>query len=196
MNNEIDNRTQNQFQGSDGEKHQNLQTDQENQSSQPYKGRATTTQQPASREYTRQLVAEAGIENLPDEQFPDVLLDIPTVKVDEIKIEVDDLEAQVAINAELANLLKLNIGAVVRIKKVQIDILGVEAQAILKVRLKQVHAILARTLETLDKNPNILNNLLKPVGEAVGAIGKGAGKTVGELGPGLSKTVGELGPGL
>lgn len=151
---------------------------------------------PPSREKTREIVAEAALEQLPEEQHPDVLLDIPTVKVDEIKIEVDDLQAQVAISADLANLLKLNIGAFVSIKKVLIDILGVEAQAVLKVRLKRVHAILARTLDTLDRNPEILNNLLQPVGKAVGEIGSGVGKTVGELGPGLSKATGELGKGL
>jgi hypothetical protein len=151
---------------------------------------------PVSREYTRQVVAEAGLEDLPEEQYPDVFLDIPTVKVDEIKIEVDDLDAQVAISAELANLLKLNVGAHVSISKVEIDIVGVEAQAILKVRLKQVHNILSRALDTLDRNPEILNNLLKPVGQAVGNIGSGLGKTVGDIGPGLGKTVGELGPGL
>lgn len=159
---------------------------------------APTVQQkpPATREQTRQTVAEAGLEQLPEEQFPDVLLDVPTVKVDEIKIEVDDLQAQVAISADLANLLKLNIGAFVSIKRVLIDILGVEAQAILKVRLKRVHAILARTLDTLDRNPDILNNLLQPVGKAVGEIGSGLGKTVEELGPGLGKATGELGKGL
>ena len=76
-----------------------------------------TAKPPATREQTRQTVAEAGLEQLPEEEYPDVLLDVPTVKVDEIKIEVDDLQAQVAISADLANLLKLQIGAFVSIKR-------------------------------------------------------------------------------
>jgi hypothetical protein len=166
------------------------------QPEQPQNKQSGDGKPPVSREYTRQVVAEAGLENLPEEQYPDVFLDIPTVKVDEIKIEVDNLDAQVAINAELANLLKLNVGAHVSISKVEIDIVGVEAQAILKVRLKQVNNILSRALDTLDRNPDILNNLLKPVGEAVGHVGSGLGKTVGDIGPGLGKTIGDLGPGL
>jgi hypothetical protein len=114
--------------GHDG-KRKDLNQQAQTRPSQPEQGRANSNQQPVSREYTRQIVAEAGIENLPEDQFPDVLLDIPTVKVDEIKIEVDDLDAEVALRADLANLLKLNIGAHVSIKKVEIDILGVEAQA-------------------------------------------------------------------
>lgn len=42
---------------------------------------------------------------------PDVLLDVPAVKVEEIHLEVEDLSAQVSLQAEVLSLLKLRVGA-------------------------------------------------------------------------------------
>src|SRR5688500_19962787 len=39
---------------------------------------------------------------------PDVLVDVPVVKVDKIDIEVDDLRAQVAVRAEVRELVQLD----------------------------------------------------------------------------------------
>jgi len=137
---------------------------------------------PATREETRYELAKAGREEGGEEETQDVMLDVPTLKVDEIRLKVEDLNAKVSLNAALANLVKISVGADVSIANVELDIKGVEAQALLKVRLKRVYQILARALETLDKNPDILKSLLAPVGEAVGEIGKGAGGAVGEIG--------------
>ena len=70
---------------------------------------------------------------LPD--GPDVLLDVPVVKVDEIDIEVDDLRAQVAVMAEVRDLVDISVGADVSLGKVVLKIDGVEAQVMLKARL-------------------------------------------------------------
>lgn len=127
---------------------------------------------------------------------PDVLLHVPTLKVDEISVEVDELEARVALHAEVANLVKLDVGADVEIGRVKIEIKGVEAAALLKVRLEEVYKILERTLTTIDNNPQLLESLLKPVGEAVGQVGKGVGEAVPELGRGVSQTLPEVGKGV
>jgi hypothetical protein len=66
----------------------------------------------------------------------------------------------------------------------------VEAQAILKVKLRQVNAILSRTLDTLDRNPELIRNL----GEAVGVLGKEAGRAVGEIGTQAGQALGPGGP--
>jgi hypothetical protein len=70
-------------------------------------------------------------------QEPDVLLDVPVLKVEEITLTIEGLRAHVAVLAELADLVKLSVGADVELDKVELQIKGVEAQALLKVRLEQ-----------------------------------------------------------
>ena len=92
-----------------------------------------------------------------------MLLDVPVVKVDSIHFELDDLDAHVALKAKVLDLVTLNVGVDVHLGKVRLDIKGVEAQALLKVRLDHVAAIVDRVLTTLDRNPE----LLKSVGKSV-----------------------------
>lgn len=106
---------------------------------------------------------------------PDVLLDIPNLSVEELTIEVDKLEAHIALDARLANLLKLTAGADVTIDKVKVQLKGVKAQALLVVRLDNVRAIIERTLQTLDGNPQIVERLLSTVDNTVGTVGGVAG---------------------
>src|ERR687894_2577779 len=84
---------------------------------------------------------------------PDVLLDVPVVKVDEIDLEVENLRAQVSVTAEVQGLVELSVGAEARLGKVELNIQGVEAQALVKARLDNVSAILQRVLLSLDRNP-------------------------------------------
>ncbi len=144
---------------------------------------------------SRNLLAQAATEEETDDQQPDVLLDVPTVKVDEISLEVDDLRARVSLHTRLANMLELSAGADVSISRVKLEVKGVEAQALLKVRLKNVYAILDRALTTLDNNPDVLKSLLQPVGDTVGQLGEGAGKAIGDIGQGAGQAVGEVGQG-
>jgi len=102
---------------------------------------------------------------------PDVLLDVPNLSVDELTIEVDNLRADIALDARLANLLKLTAGANVGIDNVKIQLKGVEAQATLIVRLDNVRAIIERTLQTLDNNPQIVTQLLSTVDNTVNTVG-------------------------
>lgn len=102
---------------------------------------------------------------------PDVVLDIPNLSVDELTIEVENLEAHVALDARLANLLKLTAGADVSIDNVKIQLKGVQAQATLIVRLDNVRAIIERTLQTLDNNPQLVTQLLSTVDNTVNTVG-------------------------
>ena len=97
---------------------------------------------------------------------PDVLIDVPVVKVDVIDFELDDLRAQIAVRAEVKDMVQLSVGADVSLGKVELKIEGVEAQALLKARLDNVSNILERVALTLDRNPK----LLESVGKAVGAV--------------------------
>ncbi|MEU2529022.1 hypothetical protein ABZ737_28260 [Streptomyces sp. NPDC013087] len=131
----------------------------------------------------------------PGESRSDVFLDVPALHVDELNLEVDDLEAHVSLQAEVLDLLKLNVGADVRLGRVELDIEGVDVQAQLRVRLHNIAAIVTRLLSTVDRNPQILEQLTRGVGEAVENVGAGAGTAVERLGEGTSAAVSDVGRG-
>jgi hypothetical protein len=151
---------------------------------------------------------------------PDVLLDVPELKVDSIHFELDDLDAHVALKANVLNLVKLNVGVSVHLTKVKLDVKGVEAQVVLKARLDHVTAIVDRLMTSLDRNPELVKGLSRAVaeigqgaGEAVdqtgdaakdigkgaqGAlkdVGKGTGEATGDIGEGAGQAVGDVGQG-
>jgi len=137
-----------------------------------------------------------------DTDEPDVIIDIPVVKVDEIHFELDDLMARVSLHAEVLDLVKLSVGVHVELGKVELNIKGVEAQALMRARLDHVTAIIDRVLTTLDRNPDVLKEIaksLKPVtegaGKAVGEVGEGANKAVGQIGEGAGSAVEDVGEG-
>lgn len=113
---------------------------------------------------------------------PDVLLDIPNLSVGDLTIEVANLEAHIALDARLANLLKLTAGADVNIDQVRIQLKDVQATATLVVRLDNVRAIIERTLQTLDNNPQLVTQLLNTVNTTVGTVGGVANNAVGTVG--------------
>jgi hypothetical protein len=129
---------------------------------------------------------------------PDVLLDIPQLKVEEIILEVEDLRAHVSIQANVLNLIRLSVGADVQLGGVHLDIKGVDAQALLKVRLDAVAHIIDRGLSTIDRNPEILDQLT-PLGagasELEGTVGGSVDEVVGAVGnaaPDLDRNVAEV----
>ena len=143
------------------------------------------------------------------EEAVDVFVDAPVVKVDEIKFEIDDFRAHLALLAEAGHFVQLNAGAAVRLGKVELDIQNVETQALLEVRLGEVTKILGRVLTTLDRNPKLLksvgdalgdvgggaHDLLGDTGDAVKSAGKGAGSAVQDVGQGAGRGVAGIGEG-
>jgi pyruvate/2-oxoglutarate dehydrogenase complex dihydrolipoamide acyltransferase (E2) component len=103
----------------------------------------------------------------PDQQEPDVLLDVENLEVEKITLEVDSLRAHISVLAELANLVNLSVGADVQLGRVKLEIDGVRAKALLKVRLENVRAILEKALETLGEHPEILENLAQALTEVL-----------------------------
>ena len=101
----------------------------------------------------------------PDGEEPDVLLDVRELEVDRLTLEVEDLRAHVSLMAELANLLRLSVGVDATLARVKLEIEGVEASVLLKVRLEHVRAILEKALETIAEQPEILRILSRPLSE-------------------------------
>ena len=126
---------------------------------------------------------------------PDVFLDVPLLKVDEIDLEVEDLRAHVSLQAEVLDLLKLNVGVDATLGRVQLNIKGVEAQAQLRVRLDEVGSIIARVLDSVDRNPQILEQVTRGVGQAASDLGRGVGDAVDQVGEGAGEAVREVGQG-
>ena len=157
--------------------------------------------QKAHRQQGEVIVAEDSppINNGPQEQPQarqdvDVLLDVSELEVDRIKLTVKDLRAHVSVLAELASLLNLQVGVDARLDEVELEIEGVRAKVLLKVRLDDVRAILKEALETVAEHPEILRILTRALDEVVsGRLGDALGTLESVLG-GLEEggTVDEL----
>ena len=75
------------------------------------------------------------------------------------RIDVEDLQADINLNANVAQLVQINAGVQVGIKKVNITIADVDAQLDLIVRLGNLVEIVNRVFESLDLNPLLLNTI-------------------------------------
>jgi hypothetical protein len=106
-------------------------------------------------------------------EFPefDVVLDIPNVCVEKIFLKVDSLTAHLSLNAQVANLLRVNAGADVLIGNVDLTIQGVRAQVLLLVDLDDVVHAVDQTLTFVDNHPEVVNQLTSTVANVGGAVG-------------------------
>jgi len=108
-----------------------------------------------------------GQEETPARQDVDVLLDVSELEVDKIKLTVKNLRAHVSILAELASLVSLQVGVDARLDEVELEIEGVRARVLLKVRLDDVRAILKHALDTVAEHPEILKSLSRALDDLV-----------------------------
>jgi hypothetical protein len=109
---------------------------------------------------------------------PDVYLDVPRLHVDRLGLKVDELDARVALEARVLNLLQLNVGVDAGLRGVALDIEGVDVQALLKVRLENLTAIVDRVMRTIDDNPQLLESLVDRLGATVDELGINAARAV------------------
>ena len=100
----------------------------------------------------------------------DVILEIPELSVDSIGLTVANVRAHVALDANAMNVVQLTAGVDVGIKQVQLGITDVLAEAYLYVDLDNVARIVDRVVLTLDRNPEILTQVLRTVDAAVGGL--------------------------
>jgi len=105
----------------------------------------------------------------------DVLLDVPVLNVDAIDLEGTDIRLRVSLQAEVLNLVRLNVGVDASLGQVRLDMRGVGAQALLKVRLDNIAEILNRVLTTIDSHPEIVQPLTQGTGQG-GQGGQGQGQ--------------------
>jgi pyruvate/2-oxoglutarate dehydrogenase complex dihydrolipoamide acyltransferase (E2) component len=84
---------------------------------------------------------------------PDLQLDVPALSVEEIELEVENLQVHLSIHAELADLVKINIGLDAELGEAKLGIKGVEVQAQLKASLYNVRAIFGEVLDSLQHDP-------------------------------------------
>jgi YD repeat-containing protein len=111
----------------------------------------------------------------------DVVLDIPNVCVEKIFLKVDSVTAHLALNAQVANLLRVNAGADVLIGNVDLTIQGVRAQALLLVDLDDVVHAVDQTLTFVDNHPEVVNQLTSTVANVGGTVGGLVGGLVNSL---------------
>jgi pyruvate/2-oxoglutarate dehydrogenase complex dihydrolipoamide acyltransferase (E2) component len=121
----------------------------------------------------------------PGDEDADVLLDVPVLNIEELDLEVEDLRAHIAVRAELADFVKINIGVDAYLDKVKLGVKGVEAQLLLKVKLERILGTIARALDAIEQNPGLLDAVLREAkggaGEIEGADEEPAG-SAGETG--------------
>jgi hypothetical protein len=111
---------------------------------------------------------------------PAFLLDVPVLNIDEIDLEVEDLRAHISLRAELASFVKINVGVDLYLDKVKLDIKGLEAQVLLKINLDEVLGTLDRALESINMNPQILNEVVQDVNPAAGGADGDASQSTRE----------------
>jgi hypothetical protein len=122
-------------------------------------------------------------EETPSRQDVDVLLNVEELEVDKIKLTVKGLRAHVSVLAELASLVNLQVGVDARLDEVELEIDGVRAKVLLKVRLDEVRAILNHALNTVAEHPEILRALTRALNELVrGLVGDALGTLENVLG--------------
>lgn len=120
----------------------------------------TTTSSPSSTQ-----TDTSGASSAP----PDVWLNVPNLSVGRIELDVDDLRADINLNAQVASLVTLNAGVAVSIQQVNLTISDVQAELELIVRLGHLVDIVNRVFESLDLNPllisaiNNVTSLLEPI---------------------------------
>ena len=122
-------------------------------------------------------------EQTPARQDVDVLLDVQELEVARIGLKVRGLKAHVSIVAELASLVSLQVGVDARLDEVELEIEGVRAKVLLKVRLDNVRAILEKALDTVAEHPEILRALTRALDELLtGTLGNALGAIENVLG--------------
>lgn len=132
---------------------------------------------------TLQPLAEADPDQwLSPNITPHVFLSVPNLGVDRIKLVVEDVEAQVQLKAKVLDLVELEVGVWVGIKKVDLEIDNVRVQAMLQVDLEPVRDIVGDVVGLIKEHPEILTNLTEGLGKGLeGGASDGDSGGAGEI---------------
>lgn len=128
---------------------------------------------------------------------PDVVLDVPTLHIDELDLDVQNLDAHLSLKAELLDLLLLNAGVDLTAQHIGLRLAGVDAEAHLVVRLDTVARIIDRVLTSIDRNPQLITGLLRTVGgllsQTINTLGQTVLRTVTATGSIVERVVDQSG---
>jgi len=120
----------------------------------------------------------------PGSEDSDVTVDVPSLKVEELMLDVENLRHRTSMQAELADMVKLNVGVETVVDGAKLELRGVDAQMFLRARLDNVRAILSEALDTIDNNPEILQDITRIAEETAGTgerAMEGAAGAIGEV---------------
>ena len=104
---------------------------------------------------------------------PDVLLNVPNLSVGRIELAVENLQADINLNANIASLVSINAGVALSVQNINLTIVDVQAELDLVVRLGNLVAIVNRVFKSLDLNPGLITSLTNVTGlldPVVGAV--------------------------
>lgn len=104
------------------------------------------------------------LQQTPADEQPDVLLIVPELSIDEI--EVDELNADLSLEAQVSELVELKAGADITIGDATLKIKGLATEATLVIRLDNVRDIVERALTAIESNPELLRNLSQTMKDA------------------------------
>ena len=130
-------------------------------------------------EYDGRVIDHGG---QPISEEPDVTLDVSSLEIEELKLDVKNLRHRTSLQAELADMVKLNVGIEAVLGGAKLELKGVDAQTLLKANLDNVRAILSQALETLDNNPHILEGLARIAQETAGTAERAIEGPAGGIG--------------
>ena len=118
----------------------------------------------------------------PVSEDPDVTLDVSSLEVEELKLDVQNLRHRTSLQAELADMVKLNIGVETVLDGAKLELKGVDAKMLLKANLDNVRAILSQALDTIDNNPQILQDVARIAEETAGTDERALEGAAGAIG--------------
>jgi hypothetical protein len=114
------------------------------------------------------------LEHVEASKRSDVVLDVPSVSVDEINLNVEQLSARVSMDTAVAEkLVRIRAGVDVDLSKVDLQIKGVQAEAHLRVKLDTVARIVEEALTTLRESPALVQAMVGPVERTAGWLAEG-----------------------
>jgi pyruvate/2-oxoglutarate dehydrogenase complex dihydrolipoamide acyltransferase (E2) component len=125
----------------------------------------TGDQADPEQEYDGRVIDQGG---QPISEEPDVTLDVSSLEIEELKLDVKNLRHRTSLQAELADMVKLNVGVEAVLDGAKLELKGVDAQTLLKANLDNVRAILSQALDTIDNNPQILQDIARIAEETAG----------------------------
>lgn len=109
----------------------------------------------------------------------DVTLEVPTLNIEELDLEVEELRAHISARAELVDFLNIGVGVDVYLDNVKLQVQGLEAQLQLKVKLERILGTIDRALDVMandQRRPRGLRGVSDRTEEGAGEASDAAGQ--------------------